>query len=184
MNQETKKQVIINEIEWWKESHLLPEQYCDYLLALYTEGNAATSQETFSSSPSKKRFQGWLFSIILLFLPVMLLVIYFTELSFVLQMLLYSLFILVCLGAALFYIEKIFFVQGLLSMAALCLLLMSYEAVSFYFPKNPLILVVLLALHCVLWIIAGFRLKIVYFKMAGIIGLGLIVAVSLFRING
>jgi len=183
MNQETKKQVIINEIEWWKESHLLPEQYCDYLLALYTEGNA-DSQETLSSKPTKKRFQGWLFSIILLFLPVMLLVIYFTELSFVLQMLLYSLFTLICLGAALFYIEKNFFVHGLLSMAALCLLLMSYEAVSFYFPKNFLILVVLLVLHCVLWIIAGFRLKIVYFKVAGFIGLGLIVAFNVFRMNG
>lgn len=183
MNQETKKQVIINEIEWWKESHLLPEQYCDYLLALYTEGNA-DRQGTISSKPPKKRFQGWLFSIILLFLPVMLLVIYFTELSFVLQMLLYSLFILVCLGAALFYIEKIFFVHGLLSMAALCLLLLSYEAVSFYFPQNFLILMILLVLHCVLWIITGFRLKIIYFKMAGVIGLVLIVAFNLSRFNG
>ncbi|WP_078413803.1 hypothetical protein [Priestia abyssalis] len=182
MNQETKKKVIINEIEWWKESHLLPEQYCNYLLALYTEGNA-DSQETSSSKRPKKRFQGWLFSIILLFLPVMLLVIYFTELSFVLQMLLYSLFILVCLGAVLFYIEKNFFVHGLLSMAAICLLFLSYEAVSFYFPKNFLILMILLVFHCVLWIIAGFRLKIIYFKMAGFIGLVLIVVFNLFSIN-
>ncbi|HWO97985.1 MAG TPA: hypothetical protein VNM45_16915 [Bacillus sp. (in: firmicutes)] len=183
MNQETKKQVIINEIKWWKESHLLPAQYCDYLLALYTEGNIE-KQETFLSKPSKNRFQGGLFSIILLFLPVVLLVIYFTELSFVLQMLLYGIFVLACLGAALFYAEKKFFVHGLLSMMAICLLLMSYEAVSLYVPDNFLILVVLLVLHCVVWIIAGFRLKIIYFKIAGVIGLVLILALNLYRIGG
>ena len=31
---ETRKQIIINEIHYWKKNHLLPEQYCDFLLAL------------------------------------------------------------------------------------------------------------------------------------------------------
>ncbi len=42
---ETRKQIIINEIEYWKEHHLLPEQYCDFLLALYTEGNGIEKKE-------------------------------------------------------------------------------------------------------------------------------------------
>ncbi|WP_440898184.1 hypothetical protein ACS127_15190 [Amphibacillus sp. Q70] len=33
-----RKATIINEIKYWKENRLLPDEYCDYLLALYTEG--------------------------------------------------------------------------------------------------------------------------------------------------
>ena len=35
---ENRKQIIIKEIGYWKNNKLLPEQYCDFLLALYTEG--------------------------------------------------------------------------------------------------------------------------------------------------
>ena len=34
-----KKQIIMNEIAFWKQSKLLPEQYCDFLMTLYSEGN-------------------------------------------------------------------------------------------------------------------------------------------------
>ena len=35
---ENRKQIIIKEIGYWKNNKLLPEQYCNFLLALYTEG--------------------------------------------------------------------------------------------------------------------------------------------------
>lgn len=35
----TRKQIIVNEIKYWKETNLLPEQYCNFLLQLYSEGN-------------------------------------------------------------------------------------------------------------------------------------------------
>ncbi|SNS59250.1 hypothetical protein SAMN05444672_101192 [Bacillus sp. OK838] len=35
---EMRKKIIIQEINSWKESRMLPEQYCDYLLALYCQG--------------------------------------------------------------------------------------------------------------------------------------------------
>ena len=35
---EQRKITIINEIRYWKDNHLLPEHYCDFLMALYTEG--------------------------------------------------------------------------------------------------------------------------------------------------
>ena len=34
---ESRKQIIINEIGYWKKNQILPEQYCDFLLALYTK---------------------------------------------------------------------------------------------------------------------------------------------------
>ncbi|SFL81603.1 hypothetical protein SAMN04487943_104128 [Gracilibacillus orientalis] len=42
---EERKQTIINEINYWKKSQLLPNQYCDFLLALYTEGEGVTTEE-------------------------------------------------------------------------------------------------------------------------------------------
>lgn len=39
-----KKQVIVQEIEKWRESKLLPEQYCDFLLNLYLEQPVAREE--------------------------------------------------------------------------------------------------------------------------------------------
>ncbi|MEH7391845.1 hypothetical protein V7164_16455, partial [Bacillus sp. JJ1474] len=36
---ETRKKIIVNEIINWRKNRMLPEHYCDFLLALYTEGN-------------------------------------------------------------------------------------------------------------------------------------------------
>ncbi|MGL4820278.1 MAG: hypothetical protein ACRC5C_09875 [Bacilli bacterium] len=41
MEQEQRKKVIIDEILFWKQSKLLPESYCDFLLTLYSEGDDA-----------------------------------------------------------------------------------------------------------------------------------------------
>ncbi|WP_052400772.1 hypothetical protein [Oceanobacillus jeddahense] len=38
MEKQEKNQLIIQEIVKWKENHLLPEEQCDFLLALYTKG--------------------------------------------------------------------------------------------------------------------------------------------------
>lgn len=37
-----RRATIIHEIKYWKDNHLLPSHYCDFLLALYTEGTGAT----------------------------------------------------------------------------------------------------------------------------------------------
>lgn len=83
-----RRETIIQEIEYWKRSRLLPEHYCDYLLALYTEGDARSHGRRWRSS---------LAAGLCLLLPAAALVIYFTELSFVLQTLLFALFLAACL---------------------------------------------------------------------------------------
>ncbi|MGM0523072.1 MAG: hypothetical protein ACQER2_03360 [Bacillota bacterium] len=40
-----RKATIIHEIKYWKDNHLLPEHYCDFLLALYTEGTGPVADE-------------------------------------------------------------------------------------------------------------------------------------------
>ena len=69
-----RKDVIINEIHYWRESKLLPEQQCQFLLALYSEG-----EESFL--PTKKPITSMLVWVILsqvcFFLSVFIL--YFTD---------------------------------------------------------------------------------------------------------
>ena len=94
---EKRREIIVREIEYWKRSRLLPEQYCDYLLALYTEGEGGHPH----SRPARFAWMKWIriFFILLicLLLPAGVLVIYFTELSFVLQILLLAVFVAICL---------------------------------------------------------------------------------------
>lgn len=55
---EKRKTIIIKEIMTWKENRMLPEQYCDYLLTLYTEGDHPQQS---NSKKSKKYFRSNLF---------------------------------------------------------------------------------------------------------------------------
>lgn len=76
-----RKEIILQEIKYWKKNRLLPEQYCNYLLALYSEGQQLDKSDK-NSSLNKV-------SLGLLLIPVSLFVIYlityFTEMSLALQ---------------------------------------------------------------------------------------------------
>lgn len=47
---EMRKKIIIQEINSWKESRMLPEQYCSYLLALYGQGELPPSKSNETAS--------------------------------------------------------------------------------------------------------------------------------------
>lgn len=76
----SRKQIIVNELLYGKKSRLLPDQYCDYLLALYTEGN--------QPKETRKEKKGMVLQlmnlIFLLLIPISVFFIYFTELSIIL----------------------------------------------------------------------------------------------------
>ncbi|MGN8645506.1 hypothetical protein ACTNEO_07520 [Gracilibacillus sp. HCP3S3_G5_1] len=50
--EEGRKRTIINEIKYWKTHQLLPTQYCDFLLALYTEGEGTTAENVIENKRS------------------------------------------------------------------------------------------------------------------------------------
>ena len=51
---ENRKQIIINEIIYWKKNELLPEHYCDFLLALIYRRQRAERSIKKSRLKSKK----------------------------------------------------------------------------------------------------------------------------------
>ncbi|MDO7488118.1 hypothetical protein Q5O89_24630 [Peribacillus frigoritolerans] len=55
---EMRKKIIIQEINSWKESRMLPEQYCNYLLALYCQGELPPSKSIETGSKKTASFPG------------------------------------------------------------------------------------------------------------------------------
>ncbi|CDO01871.1 hypothetical protein BN988_00318 [Oceanobacillus picturae] len=74
---------IVREINYWKEHHLLPDIYCDFLLALYTNGEGVTETENNAKKRHKNSLQIILVSILL---PFSFYVIYFTQVELFLQL--------------------------------------------------------------------------------------------------
>ncbi|QHS22785.1 hypothetical protein GWK91_07430 [Virgibacillus sp. MSP4-1] len=83
MNTE-RKSVIVKEIQYWKDKRLLPSVYCDFLLALYTEGNGFENES--SKAGNRKKLWLTIDSVFLLSLiPFSILITHFTEFVLVLQ---------------------------------------------------------------------------------------------------
>lgn len=162
-----KKDIIIQEILLWKENHMLPPHYCDYLLALYTQG------EEFTESGRRarvKRVQMTTAALAIMLLPVAVFILYFTELSFLLQTVILTSFVGSLLLLAIYFSRKKVLAPLLFLGAAILLLLLSLELNTQVFEKNPYTLYGLLSLNCLLWIYTGVKLRLLYFSISGALG--------------
>ncbi|PFG05672.1 hypothetical protein [Bacillus sp. es.034] len=167
----SKKETIIHEILLWKQTKMLPEQYCDYLLALYTEGAGIDDRE--SAEYQKNHFlKGFLVSISSILIS--LFVIYFTELSIVLQTAILASFVGLLMGVGIYYTKKQISSLLLYASAACILLLSSMELTERIFEGHSLPLYVTLFLNCFIWIGAGMKWKMKYFTLAGSVGAALV----------
>lgn len=170
---EERKQTIVNEIRYWKKNRLLPKEYCDFLLALYTEGEGEAVGENETASKERKR-RPWnilMLAFTLFLLPLSFLVIYFTEMDMIMQTGLLSSFV----ALALFYSWRLKrkaseqyhlpLIVGLL----IALLLSVFVAHS-QFPNNWSVYGVV-SFHCALWAWIGRRLELPYLLISSSIGI-------------
>ncbi len=173
--QHKRKSIIINEINYWKKNRLLPEQYCDYLLAFYTEGNQPKEDRKDVNGKFLKSAN----LLFLLLIPMSVFLLYFTELSIILQTAFAILFIF--LGAALFFYfsRKEIILHIPIITSALILLFYSVDLTAAFFPNQSLPLYINLICNCLIWILIGWKWRLVYLSISG--GLGIVtVLVSIF----
>ena len=165
---ESRKQVIINEIIYWKKNRVLPEHYCDFLLALYTKGEGLQNQT------EKPRIRKRLL-LLLLFIPIGIFLLYFTELSLTLQIVFG--FILIIIGILLtFYCTKRrMLFQIPLIMTAFFLLFVSVQITLIHTSDESFMLYIVLAINCFIWLFTGLKLKQIYFSISGTVGLILLI---------
>ncbi|MGE6259040.1 hypothetical protein ACQKCU_14210 [Heyndrickxia sporothermodurans] len=166
----SRKEVIIKEILYWKDHKMLPEHYCDYLLALYSEGELENSNKAFEKSKNgRNKLITYLFLISLLII-VSLFVIYFTEFAFILQTMILTSFVVFLVFLGFYYIRKELWYSLFFIGAALLFLLLSVHLVNHIFHNNLLALYITLFLNCISWLIIGWKTKLLYFLISGIIG--------------
>ncbi|MFE4812247.1 hypothetical protein ACFQ9Y_13895 [Peribacillus simplex] len=167
---EMRKKIIIQEINSWKESRMLPEQYCNYLLALYCQGELPPSKSNKNESKKNDIFTGVLLGALFAFIVFLN---YFTEIPIRMQMLMTTISILVfCLAVRRFNGRKTIIQMSLMGMA-LSLLLLTVSFAEFMAPGKVGIFYIFLFINCGLWILMGIKMKLLHFSIAG--GLGALV---------
>lgn len=164
---EHRKKIIISEINYWKQSRMLPEHYCDYLLNLYSEG---TSSKTIKG---KRKGMPTSFTSVTLFamLSLSLFLFYFTELSLILQITIPIFFGISSLISGILLISKSDIELIPVVISSLILLISTVQVASIYFPDNIPILYFVTGTNCLLWLIIGFKWKFISFKISGLTGL-------------
>lgn len=163
---------IINEIEYWKKHKLLPNEYCDYLLALYTKG------EGNDAAPLKHRkFLEFVHAVlILLLLPFSFTVIYFTQFHWLLQLSILIIFLGYSIYVYFFFREKkdnIFYHITLV--ALLFLLLLTTIQITTVLHVNMQAANVVIILNFLLWYIIGKKKQLKYLMIISIFSLFFIV---------
>ncbi len=132
---------------------MLPDQYYDYLLALYTEGNQPKELRK-----EKIGLMVYLLNLIfLLLIPISVFLIYFTELSIILQIAFLSLFVFAGIFAVFYFSKKGISYHLPIISAALILLIRSGAFVSGEYRVNHSMLYLTLVLNCLFF--AGGRLE-------------------------
>lgn len=173
-----RKQIIISEIKHWKESKLLPEHYCDFLLALYSRGEELDGPKAKPFVPVLSQQKNKTNKTIL----YLLLLVVFCTLSLFMfddgSTLAFGVSAAILLSL-LFYArsanaKKSDSVPFIYIASAFILLMLSLKLWTVYFEGQTMLLIGLLIVNCILWIIAGRVLNLIYFIISGIAGILLI----------
>ncbi|MCA1054866.1 hypothetical protein LCM10_07680 [Rossellomorea aquimaris] len=163
----SRQAVIIDEIKFWKKHNMLPEHYCDYLLTLYTKGE---EEPAHSASQRKMNELSMMIVFLAAIISISLFVIYFTELSVVLQTAILTGFVVLLTGMGIYYTKKKVSPVFILISVAFILLLGSIRITDEMSGGSPLMLYTALFLNCILWFVLGLKTKLIYFTLSGVIG--------------
>lgn len=175
-----RKQIIMNEITFWKKNKMLPEHYCDFLMTLYTEGNHSDEQIKGNASLSikgKEQRKNKALTFGLPFAAFLLVVLLFAIEIEGIVIAIVGLAAVASLVAALVMAKrKTVFIPVLQLTSALLFLGVSVKISATYFAGNNTALYGLLAMNCLMWVISGLKTKVLYFTISG--GFGLIAMVG------
>lgn len=144
---------IIKEIKYWKEHQLLPVRYCDYLLALYTNGQGLDDDNDESKS---RNLWSPIFIIHLILLvsmiPFSFLVVYITEFHSLLQLSIIIVFLFYSIGVYL-YFRKYSHEFTLIALTVLLVLLLLLSVlISGLFTANSMIHTSVIFINFLLWL--------------------------------
>lgn len=180
-----RKEMILNEIQFWKQNHLLPAHYCDFLMALYAQGESVDEKNEVKVSKSilaKEKKKKIMFISLILMITITVLALLFTKNALgIIPIVLASMLAIVLLIAAIkLSRNKTIMMPIIFISSALLILGLSFKIWLVYFPDNPFILLGLVSGNCIMWFISGLLLKLPYFTLSGAIGFLLVIMFIIF----
>ncbi|MEK4486499.1 hypothetical protein MHH81_13040 [Psychrobacillus sp. FSL H8-0484] len=171
-----RKQIILNEIAFWKKNKLLPEHYCDFLTALYAQGELVEQEKPTKAVLSKEKKNLLLPVAIGILTGLLLVALIFMSTAVLIPIIASGIAVFAFLYIAIKLAKtKSIMTPLLFVFSALLLLGLSFKVWEIYFDNYPLLLIGLIIGNCLLWLFSGLLLKLVYFSISGILGIVLIV---------
>lgn len=170
-----RKQIILNEITFWKQNKLLPEHYCDFLSTLYTEGEHEPDNakgDAGASVKGKEQRKHRMLSIIFPAIAMLMVLLLFTiEIEWMVIAII-GLVAVAGLAASFILASKKNALGPIIQVAtALLFLGITVKICMIYFAGNNIALYGALALNCVLWLVSGLLTRLHYFTISGLLGL-------------
>lgn len=180
-----RKQIILNEILFWKQNKLLPEHYCDFLITLYSEGEELQLDEEISYKKSvgaKERRKKLLIALIISILSLVLFAMLFLMTKYFFVAAIFTGVVAIIFMIYSYKLAKKYdLIAPILQVAAALLIFgISVKISLVYFENNNVVLYSLLIANCLMWTITGIRLKLLYFTISGILGIILLIVYQIF----
>ncbi|WP_068502345.1 hypothetical protein [Paenibacillus kribbensis] len=182
MDQEKKRAILLHEIEHWRRSRLLPEQYCDFLSNLYREdGDPPQSQNRNNTGLLTYLRHGHGFAWILGFVIIScicLIGFYFTAFPLAMQIFSACVITAICYGLAAIWRSSEKSMSAMLSTLGSAVMLGSgVWIIQLHQGEAKDWLLVLVALCGLVWCLVGITLRISLLHYCGLVGLILVYAV-------
>lgn len=168
MRKDERIDILIKEINYWKEHKLLPEVYCNYLLALYTKGDENIEKTI------KENNQNPILLIIstsILLLSVLLLsfiVIYFTSFSVIIKISVLVTFILFITMLYKVFI-RYYFIRRLSLITLLLLMFFTTTFLSSVYITGTLLTFSIFMVNFISWFIIGRKFNMKFLVIVSIL---------------
>jgi hypothetical protein len=169
--------IIVKEIKYWKEHKLLPQAQCDFLLALYTQGEEDASSTT--TKKTKYRVYHFIQLILLVMLiPFSFLVVYFTQFNSILQLGILVLFISYTFGTFIYFQKKENNYIHISIIVLLFLLLIATDYLSDMLHFNQYVTIIFFVMNFIGWYILSRKLNFRYLMVSSFLAIILILFVN------
>ena len=173
-----RKQIIVNEIAFWKQHKMLPDHYCDFLTSLYTGGESKQPERAIDVKQSILAKERKAIVLKYLFIPLLaiglIVVLQFVPIVWLSIAIGGIVGLIISFYGIRFALKKHIAAPLLHVSGALLLLWMSVQVAITYFTGSNAALYVVLCINCVAWIILGLWQKLIYFKLAGGLGIAVV----------
>lgn len=161
--------IIVDEINYWKEHNLLPAVYCDYLLALYTKGEGASTDSIKTQKHKSILLYSMSIMLLTILIPLTFLVIYFLKFPSLVKIFILFLCIAFTLIMYRFLKKQNYYFHHLALIVLLMLILLTTVFIGTIFTEHQLLMKLIVLLNFVSWSILGRKLQAKYLVVASFI---------------